>query len=154
VEAGTIIATAKGTWEVGKAAYDGWRWYEKWKMGTVSFHTPKINKSILPGKVDFEGTHKDAWGTYWLVGFQGDLYWPKGEIYLKPDGTWSGWVSVGSHPGPREAITGLFWASDFMNDVLREIKARCDQLQKWDAVKMRPPRKHMLLVQGVVLNVQ
>jgi hypothetical protein len=46
MEAGTIIAGAKGVLEVGKGAYAGWRWYEKWRMGTGNdAQTPTFSRT-------------------------------------------------------------------------------------------------------------
>src|SRR4051794_16152908 len=104
MEAGTAITAAKTTWEVGKAAYSGWRWYEKWRMGKVVINRPKNNAPAPPGGFTFEGVHENARGNYWLVGVRGDQYWPKCKINLKPDGTWNEWVGYGDHPGPRESI--------------------------------------------------
>jgi hypothetical protein len=150
----TIIAGAKATWEAGKAAYAGWSWYEKWRMGEINIDRPKNNQPVPPGGPAFEGRHKDAKGTYWLVGVRGDQYWPKTRVNLKPDGTWNQWVGIGDHPGPRESVIGLFWVDDFMDAVLTDVKWRSDELKKWDPITFRPPRKNMKLVQGIVLNVQ
>jgi hypothetical protein len=154
VDAGTIVATAKGTLEVGKAAYAGWRWYEGWRMGKVVIDRPKNNTPAPPGRIDFEGRHEKAQGIYWLVGFRGDYYYPKCPVNLKPDGTWNEWASVGGNPGPREAVTGLFWVSDFMDSLLADIKKRSDESERWEPIRMKPPRDHMKLVQAIVSNVQ
>ncbi len=152
--AGTIIAAGKQAWEVGNAAYAGWRFYEKWQMGTVVIHTPKNNKSIPPGGVDFEGAHKDAKGKYWLIAVRGDQYWPKCRVNLKPDGSWKEWVGIGDQPGPRESIVGLFWVGDFADSMLDAIWNRNKQLKKWESIALRPSRKDMLLVQSAVLEIQ
>src|SRR5205814_7117092 len=101
------------------------------RMGTVVIDRPKTNVSVSPGSVDFEGSHKDERGAYWLIGVWGDQYWPKVKVTLKINGEWKEKVGVGTNPGPRESIIGLFWVSDFMDDMLRDIRSRCDQLQKW-----------------------
>jgi hypothetical protein len=53
---------AKMTWEVGKAAYAGWRWYEKWQKGKVLIDRPKNNQSVTIGSFTFEGWHEGATG--------------------------------------------------------------------------------------------
>ncbi len=144
----------KGTCAVGKAAYDGWRWHEKWRMGEVVIHTPKNNKSISPDGIDFEGAHKDAKDKYRLIAVRGDQYWPRWRVNLKPDGTWKEWVGIGGQLGQMESIVGLFWVSEFADSVLDAIWNRNKQLEKWESIILRPSRRDMRLVQGIVLEIQ
>jgi hypothetical protein len=148
------IGEAKLAWEAGKAAYAGWHWYEKWRMGKVVISRPKNNAPVPPGRVTIEGTHEEARGIYWLIEVRGDDFRPKVRVNLKHDGSWNEGVAIGDSPEPREVILGLYWVSDFMHSILADVRKRSNELKKWDPIVMKPPRNHLKLIQGVVLNVQ
>jgi hypothetical protein len=59
MESGTIIAAGKGAVGIGKAAYDGWRWFDKWRMGKVVIDRPKtIRLRLRAGSISRADTRK------------------------------------------------------------------------------------------------
>jgi hypothetical protein len=145
-------AAAKGVWELGKAAYAGWKWYEKWMMGKVVINHTMSNAGDKPGKVEFSGKHINVRGNYWLVGVKHDAYRPKTKVDLKFDGTWKEWVSFGDHPG--EKAIALVWASDFVDAIFSDIRERYKASGNYTPIKMKPPRDHMKVVDAVIINIK
>lgn len=151
--ASAITTTVK----VGGLGYKGWGWWQHLRNGKV-FITHPPNRSIIQSQwVTLEGGHdraKRAGAHFWLLTTrEGNKYWPQWEIALEPDGRWRSSINTGWSPGPRTCVVLLVKVTDFINEILIDVKDRSKKANDYGPLVMNPPKNLFSVVQGLVLEV-
>ena len=113
------LEIAKLTIEAGEKRYQAWSWWQKCRYGSVQISHPQNRAVVTPGRVEVEGSHKNAKGHFWLITAARDRSSHR-RFVERPHEHWS-------NAGPRHCNLWLVRVSDFAHELFKDIQNRSNK---------------------------